>query len=386
MKKRILIPMVVLALIATSLVVGRGNAVDVTVAVAAADTLSVVIAAEGSTRAQDRFTVAAPISGRLTRLDLKEGDLVEEGQLLGRLYPAPEDPRVIATARAEVGAAEARHLEAETYLGTTKLQALQAEREVERRRPLAEMGALTRERMEQAELAAVVANQRRESAVAGLASAEATLEAAHARLLGTETGDTEVDPVIMTAPASGRVLSVLDESERVVLAGTPLLVLADIERLEVVLDVLSEDAVLVQPGNEIVISGWGGEGILKGEVRTITRVGYTKVSALGVEEQRVDVLGDLRRFPSTLGTGYRVSGEIVVWKGVDILSIPTSALFRAGNTWQVFVADDGRAQRRDVVIGHRNERSAEILEGLTEGERVILFPPEAVDDGVAIRP
>jgi HlyD family secretion protein len=247
------------------------------------------------------------------------------------------------------------------------------------------MGILTRERMEQAELAAGVAEQRRESAEAGRALAEAALEAARARLLGAETTDEDVRPVAVIAPVAGRVLSVPGESERVVLAGAPLVVLADIGGIEVVLDVLSEDAVRVQPGNEIVITGWGGEGVLWGEVRRVTLVGYTKISALGIEEQRVDVLGDLNDLPVTLGTGYRVSGEIVVWRGADVLSVPSSALFRVGNSWQLFVEEAGRARRRDVVIGHRNENATEIVEGLAEGEHVILFPPETVDDGASVR-
>ena len=385
MKKRILISAVVMALIVTGLLFGRGGGIDVTLATATHDTLSVTIPAEGQTRARDQFTVAAPISGRHTRLDLKEGDLVEAGELLGRLYPAPEDPRVIATARAEVSAAEARYLEADSHLREAELRALQAAREVERRRPLNEMGILTRERMEQAELAAGVAEQRRESAEAGRSLTEAALEAARARLLGAETADEDVSPVAVIAPVAGRVLSVPGESERVVLAGTPLVVLADIGGIEVVLDVLSEDAVRVQPGNEIVITGWGGEGVLWGEVRRVTLVGYTKISTLGVEEQRVDVLGDLNDFPATLGTGYRVSGEIVVWRGTDVLSVSSSALFRVGDSWQLFVEEAGRARRRDVVIGHRNENATEIVEGLAEGERVILFPPETVDDGASVR-
>ncbi len=385
MKRRILIAAGVLAVLVVAVSIARGGAVDVTVAEVTRDTLSVTIPAEGMTRARERFTVAAPITGRLTRLDVREGDLVEEGQLLARLYPAPDDPRVVATARAEVDAAEARYLEAQAYVREAELQAQQAEREVERRRPLAEMGAIPRERMEQAELAAVVADERRESAQAALASARAALEGARARLMGAETADEDVRPVNVSAPVAGRVVRVPDESERVVLAGSPLVELAGADGLEIVLDILSEDAVRVQEGNEVVITGWGGEGMLHGSVRTVTLVGYTKISALGVEEQRVDVLADLQRVPPTLGTGYRVSGEIVVWRGRSVLSVPTNALFRSGEAWQVFVAAGGRAERRDVAIGRRNESAAEVVEGLSEGERVVLFPPETVEDGASVR-
>jgi HlyD family secretion protein len=378
------VAVVVLGLIAVLLWGGQGEEVDV--AEASRDTLSVTIPAEGTTRARDRYTVAAPISGRLTRVELRAGDEVEEGQVIARLYPAPEDPRVVATARAEVDAADARYVDAEARLREAEIQAEQARREAERRRPLLELGAITRESLEQVELAARVAEERQESALATLRAAEAARVGARARLLGAEPSDTDVRPVDVHAPVAGRVERIPDESERVVLAGEPIVALAGVAGLEVVMDILSEDAVRVRHGDEVVLTGWGGEGTLRGVVRTVTLVGYTKVSALGVEEQRVDVIADLGAAPPTLGTGYRVSGEIVVWRGDDVLSVPTSALFRSGDTWQVFVVEDRRAHRREVVIGRRNETMAEIVEGLEEGNLVILFPPEAVDDGVAVVP
>ena len=378
------VAVVVLGLIAVLLWGGQGEEVDV--AEASRDTLSVTIPAEGTTRARDRYTVAAPISGRLTRVELRAGDEVEEGQVIARLYPAPEDPRVVATARAEVDAADARYVDAEARLREAEIQAEQARREAERRRPLLELGAITRESLEQVELAARVAEERQESALATLRAAEAARVGARARLLGAEPSDTDVRPVDVHAPVAGRVERIPDESERVVLAGEPIVALAGVAGLEVVMDILSEDAVRVRHGDQVVLTGWGGEGTLRGVVRTVTLVGYTKVSALGVEEQRVDVIADLGAAPPTLGTGYRVSGEIVVWRGDDVLSVPTSALFRSGDTWQVFVVEDRRAHRREVVIGRRNETMAEIVEGLEEGNLVILFPPEAVDDGVAVVP
>lgn len=384
MNKRILIGVGVVVVAALVVVVGRSGGTPVDVAVVARDTLSVTVGAEGRTRARDRFVVAAPITGRVTRIDVREGDVVELGQLLTRVFPAPDDPRVVAAARAEVEAAEGRLRETEARVEEAVLQAQQAEREVQRRRPLVDMGAITRERMEQAELAARVANQRLESVQAALSSAAAALDGAKARLLGASTADEEVAPVDVRAPAAGRVVRVPDESERVVVAGSPILELAGAGGLEVVLDVLSEDAVQVESGDELVISGWGGEGVLRGAVRTVTRVGYTVVSALGVEEQRVDVIADLHHVPSTLGTGYRVSGEVVVWRNADVLTAPTSALFRAGDAWRTFVVEGGRARLRDVVLGQRNEHAVEVREGLSEGDRVIVFPPEGVEDGASV--
>ena len=384
MRRALLFAGVAVVAVAIAYAVWGGGGVRVTVAEAGRDTLSVTIPADGTTRARGRYTVAAPITGRLSRLDVRAGDVVVEGQLLARLYPAPEDPRVIATARAEVGAAEARYTEAEARLREADVQAQQARREAERRRPLLELGAITRENLEQAELAAQVAEERRGSAAATLRAAEAALAAARARLLGAGGSDGDVRPLDVLAPVAGRVARVPDESERVVSAGTPIVELAGVGGLEVVMDILSEDAVRVDPGDPVVLTGWGGEERLHAEVRMVTLAGYTEVSALGVEEQRVDVIADLEDPPSSLGTGYRVSGEIVVWRG-EVLAVPTSAVFRVGDTWQVFVVEDGRARRRDVAIGQRNESAVEIVQGLEAGERVILFPPETVDEGVDVR-
>jgi HlyD family secretion protein len=203
--------------------------------------------------------------------------------------------------------------------------------------------------------------------------------------MGSGSADANGRPVDIIAPVSGRVERVPDESERVVLAGSPIVVLAEVGGLEIVLDVLSEDAVRIRSGNEVVLTGWGGEGTLVAVVRTVTLVGYTKVSALGVEEQRVDVIADLDDPPPFLGTGYRVSGDIVTLRAEDVVAIPTSALFRVSEAWRVFVVRDGRAESRAVVIGQRNEDTAEILEGVDEGEQVIMFPSEAVEDGVTVR-
>jgi len=374
----------VVAAVAVVVALRSNRAIEVSVATVARDTLTVTIPAEGRTRAREQFTVAAPITGRVTRLDVRPGDQVTEGQVLARLYPAPEDPRSVAAARAEVAAAEARVLDARARVVEAGTLADQARREVERRRPLLEIGALTREGLEQAELAARVAEERTRSAEAGVTAAQAALDAARARLLGTESAGTDVRPVDVVAPASGRVERVPDESERVVVAGSPLVVLGGIGGLEVVMDVLSEDAVQVEVGSHVVLDAWGGEGSLHAKVRTVTRVGYTEVSALGVEEQRVDIVADLRDPPSSLGTGYRVSGEIVIWQGEGVLQVPTSALFRMGDAWQLFVVEQRRARRRDVVLGRANERVAEVRDGLAEGETVIVFPPEGIDDGVRV--
>ena len=385
MNKRVLVALAVVVTTAVVFALMRQSAVPVQTASVQTDTLSVTIPAEGITRARERYTVTAPVAGRLARLDLQEGDSVHAGQVIGQIYPSPQDPRVVAVLRAEADAAEARHRQAESGLREAGLQAEQATREVERRRPLAAMGAIAPERLEQAELTATVAEQRRAAAEADVESARANLESARARLLGaTSVGDSS-DPFQVRAPVAGRVLQIPDESERIVSAGAPLLTLADIGGLEVVMDVLSEDAVEIDVGDAIVLTDWGGPHALYGQVRRVTLVGYTKVSTLGVEEQRVDVIADLHEPPTSLGSGYRVSGEIVVSRGSDVLTVPTSALFRQQDAWHAFVVTDGRAHVREVTLGRRNDVAGEVLTGLEAGDVVILFPPEAVGDDVRVR-
>lgn len=385
MSKWVWIALVGVIAIASAVTLFRGDTVVVQVGTVAPDTLSVSVAAEGVTRARERFNVVAPITGRLARIELDEGTSVREGQLLARIYPAPQDPSVVAIYTSELEAAEARSRQALVLARESELAAEQARREVERRRPLAEMGAMTREGLEKAELAAALAEERLVAAREDVHSARASLESARARLQGALGARGGSRPLEIRAPVAGQLSRLDDRSERVVVAGTPLLMLSEVSALEAVFDVLSEDAVRVEEGDEIVITGWGGDATIHGRVRLVTRAGYTEVSALGVEEQRVDVVGDLLDPPPAVGTGYRVSGEIVTWRGESVLTVPTGAVFRAGDSWRVFVVTGERARLRSVVLGHRNDRAAEVVDGLSEGERVVLFPSEAVGDGVRVR-
>lgn len=358
---------------------------DVSVATAARDTLSVTISVEGRTRAIESYTVTAPVSGRLARLDVDQGDIVEKGQLLGHVFPAPEDARTLETLRAEVAAATASLVEAEARRSEAAVTADQAWREVERRRPLLDIGAITPEAMEHVELTAAVAGERLAGAEAIVATARARLAGTEARLLGAAGSDAGAPRVLIRAPVSGQILEIADQSERVLGMGTTLLVIANTGGLEVVFDVLSEEAVRIASGQRVLVDDWGSDDILSGTVRRVTMAGYTKISALGVEEQRVDVVADLDHVPSALGAGYRVAGAVLVWEGSQVLSVPASAIFRAGAGWRVFVVEDGRATLREIQIGHRNEQAAEIVDGVAEGEAVILFPSEFVEDGVRVR-
>lgn len=383
--RRTLIAGGILLVIGATYLVTRDGGVVVSTATAIRDTLSVSIGVEGRTRPRDLYTVTAPASGRMARIRLEEGTEVDAGDTVARLLPTLEDPRTLATLRADVDAARAAYLEAESGVEQARIRASQARREADRRAALTDAGGLSREAIEQADLQARVAERSLEAARATLQAAAARRDAAETRLLGA-AGDVDERAVMtVTSPVSGRVLRIPDASERVVTAGTPLMELADVQGLEVVFDVLSEDAVRVASGQDLRLTEWGGDAHLTGTVRVVTRSGYTKVSALGVEEQRVDVIGDLDVIPGSLGAGYRVAGDIVVWHGEDVLTVPTSAIFRSDRGWAAYAVSDGRAQLTAVEIGRRNTERAEITGGLQAGAEVVLFPPAALEDETAVR-
>ncbi len=369
----------VVAVVAWSQV--RPPGLRVEVAAASRDTLSVVVQEEGRTRARELFAVAAPVAGRLARATVEEGDRVEQRGVLATLSPAPLDPRVRAALETQVVSAEARVAQAQAELAQARHQSSQALREAERRRPLHEMGAITAEAMERFEEAAEEAAAREEAAEAALATAGAELDHARTRLMDTKVDSESQQSVPIRAPISGTVLRVLEESERVVQAGTPLFEMADPGGLQIVVDVLSEDAVQVAPGNPLVITGWGGSDPLHGTVLYVEPSAFTEVSTLGVEEQRVNVIGALDEPPPQLGVGYRVDVAVVTWQGNDVLTVPSSALFRDEGRWHLFALEDGRARLRTVEVGRQSPGRAEITAGLAEGTLVILYPSEGVGDG-----
>jgi HlyD family secretion protein len=350
------------------------------------DTLRVTVEDEGQTRAADRFTIAAPVTGRLARIALAEGDSVVAGAVVAGLSAAPEDPRSIAGIQAQIDAAVARTQEAIARVAQLEAASAQAAREVERNRRLFDAGAISREVLEQSGLAATSAEQSLAAAKAVRRSADAELSGVRARHIGAGGEPGGSNTTVVRSPGAGRVLRVLERSERVVPAGTPLLELASARGLEVVIDILSEDAVTVQPGNPIRITEWGGDSSLAARVKLVEPAAFTKVSALGVEEQRVNVVGELLQIPAALGTGYRVSAEIITWQGDRVLTVSTSALFRQGQTWRVFVIEEGHARLREVQLGKHGRALAEVLGGLTEGEVVVHFPSAEISEGVRVRP
>lgn len=353
--------------------------------------LVVTVDEEGTTRVRHRYQIAAPVSGRLLRSELDEGDTVAEGDVALRIVPAPLDPRALQQARATRDAARDAKHQAEARAAQARAQRAQAERERERAERLAQAGTLSAQAREAAalELASRVQEQEAAEFAAGAAGHE--LEVAEAALLaaGGGTGRTPPSRLEVRSPVAGRVLRVLEESERVVAAGTPVLEIGDPDDLEVVVDLLSADAVRVVPGAEVRLEEWGGPDPLRGRVRRVEPSGFTKLSALGVEEQRVNVIVDLSDRPPAglvLGDGYRLEARIVVYGAADVLRVPSSALFRRGPGWQVFAVEGGRARLRSVEIGERSPTEAEVKRGLAPGERVVLYPSDRIEDGVRVEP
>jgi HlyD family secretion protein len=261
----------------------------------------------------------------------------------------------------------------------------QARRTRERASKLAASGVISHEELEFADTAATNSSNALDAAKFRARAAAYEVQVAKAGLLAlaVEHGD---KPRIITlrSPIRGHVLRLLQQSERVVSAGTPILQVGHPSQLEIVSDVLSTEAVKVKPGGPVLIENWGGDRVLRAKVRTVESSGFTKISALGVEEQRVNVVMDFVDSPTRLGDGYRVDVRIIVWEGNDVLKVPASALFRRGQGWSVFVVENGRARARTVEIGHRNALEAELVKGVGGGEEVILHPGNQVSEGTRV--
>lgn len=358
----------------------RPAPVVVHAAAAVRGALVVTVDEEAETRVRDRYVVAAPVAGRVARIVLQEGDAVGPGTVVARVFPAPLDARAREQAAARVEAAEDAQRAVDAAVAQARAAHTQAQRSVERVRRLAAGALVAPEDLERAELEETSRRRELESAEFRARAAAHDVEAARSALLGGPG-----DALALSAPVRGRVLRIPERSERVVAAGTPLIEIGDPARIEIVADLLSSDAVKVRPGAPMWIEGWGGDSALRGRLRTVEPSGFTKISALGVEEQRVNVVGDFVDPPGALGDRYRVEIRIVVWEASDILKAPVSALFRSGEGWAVFVVQGGRARVRPVAIGHRNTFQAEITDGLAEGDVVLTHPSDRVADGTRIR-
>jgi HlyD family secretion protein len=384
--------------------------------------LRVTVDEDGKTRIQERYTVSAPLVGRLLRIGLDPGDPVVAGKTLVATI-LPRDPdlldaRTVAEAEARVGAAETSLQKVQPLLAQSRAEQALAEEELQRARELYQRNAISESELDRAELQAKIEAEELRSAQLAEEIARFELEQARAALLRARpdrngrggNGAPEEIPLegngpgpspsasddagdfiqnfLIHSPIDGRVLRVFQESAAVVTAGTPLLELGDPDDLEVVVDVLSQDAVKIRPGDHVLLEHWGGDQPLEGQVRIVEPAADTVVSTLGVEEQRVDVVIDLLAPPAErgpLGDGFRVEARIVIWQEDDVLQVPTSALFRLAEDWAVFRVVDGRAQIVKVELGMQNGLEAQVLEGLTEGDFVVVHPSDNVQDGVVVR-
>lgn len=356
--------------------------------------LIVTVSEEGETRVRDVFVLSAPIAGRARRIEAEVGDPVAAGRTvvaeIEPIDPAFLDVRSEAQAQAAVRTAEAARDLARAELDRAQADLVFAEAEVKRARRLIRDDTISQRRLDEDERAYKTAKANLATAQAALDMRGAELERARAELLSplAARGMKPSCPCVpVTAPVDGRVLQVIHESEAVVSAGQPLIEIGDPEDLEIVADLLSTEAVRVEPGQRVMIEEWGGGAVLNGRVERVEPYGFTKVSALGIEEQRVNVIIDFTDPPAQwrrLGHGYRVEARIVLWENEDVLKVPLSALFRDAGDWTIFVEREGRAEKRRVEPGRHNGLESEILEGLAVGERIVLYPSDRVVAGVRL--
>ena len=352
-------------------------------------TLQVTVEDEGRTRVRDRYVVSAPVPGRMQRIELEPGDPVVAGKTVVARF-APTDPALLdVRTRAEL---EARARAAESAVGAARAdrERIQSElkfaqSELKRAKELVAGGAIAARELEDVQRQVTTLERALESAEFAIRTAVHQLEVARASLMQTRAGSVATIPLV--TPLSGVVLRLLQESARVVPTGEPLLEIGNLDDLEIVADFLSTAVVNVKAGQPVLIEQWGGDKALRGRVRRVEPSGFTKISALGVEEQRVNVLIDFeepREVQQRLGDGYRVEARIVVWSKDNVVKVPTSSLFRDGTQWAVYKVVDSTAQRQIVDVGQRSGLEAEVLRGLAEGDQIVVYPSDAIRPGVEL--
>lgn len=347
--------------------------------------MRVTVDEDGETRAHDRFIIAAPIPGRLLRVELEEGDSVRDNQIVVMIEPLPLNQQQREEVLGRVASAEAAKRQADARAEHAREDFEQSKRDLERAEKLAGEKVISAQSLEQARNAEVTSGDELQAARFNALAAASDVKVARAGLVGIGNGTVERKVISLRSPVAGRVLRVVEKSERVVQAGAPLVVLGDPGKIEIVTDVLTTDAVNIKPGATAFLEAWGGDHPLRAKVRLVEPAGFTKISALGVEEKRVNVIADFIDPPDGLGDGYRVETRIVTWESSDVLKIPGSAAFRDRDGWSVFTVDNGRARQRAIQIGHRNQAEVEILGGITTGEDLILHPSNQLREGIRVR-
>lgn len=352
--------------------------------------LQVVIEEEGKTRLKDRFQISTPVAGTLNRLDWKVGDVVEAGQKIAKIAPLKSillDSRSRAEAEDRVAAAKASLNVAKSKVTADRASAEYAYSEYERIKQIYDKKLISRSQFDAAETEKRRANANLDSAIFTVKNTSFALNEAKnlLRNFTINEGYTEEELLVIYSPIKGQVLAIYQESEVTVQAGQIIMGMGNAQVLEVEVEVLSADAVRIQPGSFVEFDRWGGEQSLTGQVRIIEPTGFTKISALGVEEQRVRIIVDITS-PTELwvrlGDGYRIDTKFILWQGQNILQIPENSLFRNGDGWATFVAGkDNKAALRQVMLGKRNGLYAQVVDGLSEGERVISHPDSQIEEG-----
>jgi HlyD family secretion protein len=353
---------------------------------------------EGRTRVRESYVVSTPVAGRLQRVVMHAGELVKGGETvvaeIRTINPAAQDVRTREQARAAVDAAEAALGAARGSLNAATAADDLAQSALDRTRLLAASGIESQAALQTAATQARQARANLASAEAAIALREAELNNARAMLIGFDdpglggAAGLGAEAIELKAPIDGMILQILQESETTLPAGAPIMEIGDIANdLEVRIDLISSDAVQVRPGDRVLFENWGGAETLTGEITRIDPSGVTKISALGVEEQRVGVIASLTTPAAEragLGHGYRVSARIITWQGDDVLTVPASAVFRSGEGWAVFRVEEGLACERPVKIGHSDGLRTEVTAGLAAGDTVVLYPSSALADGAAV--
>lgn len=381
--------LLVLLVVVLLLTAFRSDPISVDLAPVMRGSLSVTVDAEGETRVRDLYTVSAPISGTLLRLPLSVGDEVHAGKtVVARVRPASApllDSRSRAEAVASLHEADAQVLFAEAEVARTLAEMRYADSQSQRTQALVERGAASLTRLEDAGMQVELAQSSAASAEARLGMARASQERARAVLdEPAEAKEASSCCVEIRAPADGIVLTQIDVSSRPISAGEMLLSIGDPRGLEVVVDLLSADATRLREGANAELDRWGGEGTLSATVRRIEPTARTVVSALGIEEQRVDAILDITALPDAwagLGHGFSVYARIEEWRTDDALIVPLSAVFREDGEWYTFVALEGVAVKQRVVVGRHDGRLSVVEDGLNEGTLVITHPPDTLTEG-----
>jgi HlyD family secretion protein len=345
--------------------------------------LVVTVREQGKTRVIDRFTITAPVAGRLQRIDLREGTPIAAGEVVARIEPSPLDPGRAQELQAMLDSAVASQREAAAAAQRAASSHDLARSELRRMEQLAGGGVASEASLDQARSAADAAGRELNAAQARVRAAESNVQAARARLVATRATSPGATAEVRS-PAAGRILRISDRSARVILPGQPILEVGNANRLELVVEVLYEDAVKIRAGNPVIVREWGGSDPLRGVVRLVEPSAFTKISALGIEEQRVNVVADVPDPPPSLGDAYRIEAEVVIWEEPAAVRVPVSALGRVGDDWAVFVVEGGRARRRIVQIGQRSAAYGQVLGGLGPGEIVIVHPAAEVEEGVKV--